>query len=90
MVKLILVNDGIRPNSADSNGRTSLLLTAAAKQWQMDNSNFNAAFKLLFADDHDYTNSQDKIGRIPLLWAAGREHHERIKLLIAKDGLLCA
>jgi hypothetical protein len=67
-----------------------LLLTAAAKQWQMDNSNFNAALEQSFADDHDYTNSQDKIGRIPLPWVAGRGHHERIKLLIAKDGLPCA
>ncbi|MCJ1345215.1 hypothetical protein MMC31_003421 [Peltigera leucophlebia] len=80
VVKLLLANNSVNPDSKDINyGRTPL--------WWAARNGHDTVVKLLLAKDGVDPDSKDKIGRTPLYWASGNGHKVVVKLLLAKNGV---
>jgi hypothetical protein len=75
LVKLIIVRDDVDINIKAGN--------QALRSWA-EEEGYTAIAKMLFGNI--IVNSQDNyFGLMPLLWAAGEEHEEMVKLLLTKD-----
>ena len=81
VVKLLLAQDGVDPDSKDTEyGQTPL-------SWAAGNGH-EAVVKLLLAQDGVDPDSKDtEYGQTPLSWAAGNGHEAVVKLLLAQDGV---
>lgn len=76
VVKLLLVNDSIMPDSKDNYGRTPLSFAAGGGQ--------EVIVALLQAHDNVDINSKDNDGRTPLSFAAGGGHKAIVERLLAR------
>ncbi|KAH0553143.1 hypothetical protein GP486_006671, partial [Trichoglossum hirsutum] len=79
MAKLLLVKDGVDPDSRDTDGQTPLL-------WAARNGH-EAVVKLLFVKYGVNPDPEAINGRTPLSRAAENGHEAVVELLLAKDGV---
>jgi ankyrin repeat protein len=81
MVRLLLAEDGVDPDSKDTkDGRTPL-------SWAAENGH-EAVVKLLLEKDGVDLNYKDaEYGQTPLSWAAENGHEAVVRLLLAKDAV---
>ena len=80
VVKMLLANSRVDPDSKDSDYRQTALSWAAA-------SGHEAIVKLLLANGRVDSNSRDYFHQTPLLLAAQRGHEAVVKLLLENDGV---
>jgi ankyrin repeat protein len=79
VVKLLLMEKGVAPDSKDKYGMTPL-------SWAAENGH-EAVVQLLLAKYCVEVRPKDILqGRTPLSWAAGNGHETVVKALLAKDG----
>jgi ankyrin repeat protein len=76
VVRLLLANDGVDPDSKDADGQTSLSWAASCAH--------EAVVKQLLAEDSVDSDSKDISDQTPLLWAAENGHEAVVKLLLEK------
>jgi ankyrin repeat protein len=79
VVKLLLDEAGVEPNSKDTYGRTPL--------WWAAEKGHEALVKLLLDKEGVDPNSKDSSGQTPLSWAAEKGHEAVVKLLLDKEGV---
>ncbi|KAH7053483.1 ankyrin repeat-containing domain protein [Macrophomina phaseolina] len=79
MVKLLLGNDGVDPDSKDNIERTPL-------SWAAGNGH-EGVVKLLLANDGVDPNSENNLGWTPLSWAVKKGCEAVVELLLAKEGV---
>jgi ankyrin repeat protein len=80
VVKLLLAEDGVDPDSKDTKYSQTPLWCAAE-------NGHEAVVKLLVAEDGVDPNFKDTDSRTPLSWTAVNGHEEVVKLLLVKDGV---
>ncbi|KAF7154869.1 hypothetical protein CNMCM5623_003127 [Aspergillus felis] len=76
LMKLLLANDGIRPDTKDNCGRTPLSYAAEG---------YEAVVRLLLDRQDVEADSKDNSGRTPLLYAAWRGHEAVVRLLLDRQ-----
>src|SRR5271156_2090642 len=79
IMKLLLAQDGLGPDSKDGYGRTPL-------SWAAENGH-EAVVKLLLAREGVDPDFKDGYGRTPLSWAVENGHETVVKLLLAREGV---
>ena len=79
IVKLLLEQEGITPNTADNEGRTLL-------SWVAESGSGDIA-KMLLERQDVAPDTADKNGRTPLLWATGNAHEDVVRMLLKREGV---